>query len=247
MLLSGLTAVADQDDDVAGRSPQPEPPSDLRCCSSPWLQSFHVISVVELLPAQRAPTWANDLVAVASTARLSIDTPGNPVTGVSRKSDAILANLRPGLENLGYQVESDKSMAGKITRPVLFGNDGKAEVSHDIDAFHDDLGIAFEVEAGRGASNGADYRDIVHTSLLLDAKYLALFMPISYRYQLKGKPQVTSAYLNTERQLNAIYASQRLQLLSTASSLSGTDTPLSVQPMRSQAVLPDPFAASMFR
>lgn len=160
----------------------------------------------------RPPAWANDLVAVASTVRLSIDTAGNPVTGVSRKSDAILAHLRPGLENLGYQVESGKSNAEKITRPVLFGNDGKTEVSYDIDAFHDDLGIAVEVEAGRGASNGADYRDIVRTSLLLDANYLALFMPISYHYQLKGKPQITSAYLNTERQLNAIYASQRLQL-----------------------------------
>ena len=160
----------------------------------------------------RPSAWATDLVAAASTARLSIDTAGSPVAGVSRKSDAILAHLRPGLEILGYQVESGKSTAEKITRPVLFGNDGKAEVSYDIDAFHDDLGIAVEVEAGRGASNGADYRDIVRTSLLLDANYLALFMPICYHYQLKGKPQITSAHLNTGRQLNAIYASQRLQL-----------------------------------
>jgi hypothetical protein len=41
-------------------------------------------------------------------------------------------------------------------------------------AFHDELGIAVavEVEAGRGAAGNADYRDIVRTSLILDAKYM---------------------------------------------------------------------------
>ena len=47
---------------------------------------------------------------------------------------------------------------------------------------HDGLGIALAVEAGRGAANGADYRDIVRASLLLDADNLALFMPGVYRF-----------------------------------------------------------------
>lgn len=124
----------------------------------------------------------------------------------------MLAHLRPGLENLGYQVESGKARANKITRPVLFGQNGKPGVSYDIDAFHDELGIAIEVEAGRGASNNADYRDILRTSLLLDAAYLALFMPISYHYKSSGKQSITSAYDGTRGQLDAINASRRLQL-----------------------------------
>lgn len=82
-----------------------------------------------------------------------------------------------------------------VFRPVLFGKNGIPEVNYEIDAFHDQLGIAVEVEAGRGAAGNADYRDIVRTSLILDANHMALLMPI-----------------RTRGQLSAIYASQRLKL-----------------------------------
>lgn len=125
------------------------------------------------------------------------------------KSDDVLRELAPGLASLGYVVESGKTKESRIRRPVLFGNNGVAEVSYEIDAYHDQLGIAVEVEAGRGAHNNADYRDIVRTSLILDAKYLALFMPINYRY---AASTVTKAYANTLGRLEAIYASSRLRL-----------------------------------
>lgn len=161
----------------------------------------------------RPPSWADDLVDATLAVRSAIDSVPPPDAGTdSRKSDDILAKLRPGLQRLGYQVESGKTAADKITRPVLFGDNGKAEVSYDIDAFHDELGIAVEVEAGRGAANSADYRDIVRSSLLLDADWLALFMPIAYHYKSGGKPLMTHAYQNSRRQLDAIYASRRLRL-----------------------------------
>ena len=72
---------------------------------------------------------------------------------------------------------ADMTKAAKIFRPVLFGENGVPEVSYEIDAFHDGLGRAVEVEAGRGAANNADYRDIDRTSLILDADYLVLLMP----------------------------------------------------------------------
>ncbi|MFC9335823.1 hypothetical protein [Arthrobacter sp. NPDC057009] len=127
------------------------------------------------------------------------------------RSDAVLAELRPGLEALGYTVETGKKHAEKIRKPVLFGENGLAKVSYELDAFHDEFGIAVEVEAGRGASNNADYRDILRTSLLLDADFLVLFMPKLYRH---GGQKVTEirAYQNTRSQLDAIYASQRLRL-----------------------------------
>jgi hypothetical protein len=156
----------------------------------------------------RPPEWAEDLVQVTLAAKDLLDSRPAPEPGVDRTSDGILANLRPGLESLGYKVETGKTQARKITRPVLFGDDGRAEVSYDIDAFHDDHGIAVEVEAGRGAANNADYRDIVRTALLLDANFLALFMPIAYHSGRYPMP----AYANTRRQLEAIYASRRLRL-----------------------------------
>lgn len=113
---------------------------------------------------------------------------------------------------LGYAVESGRTKATKIFRPVLFGECGAPEVNYEIDAFHDELGIAVEVEAGRGAAGNADYRDIVRTSLILDAYNMALLMPFRYRKTVKHREIIIPAYENTRGQLSAIYASQRLKL-----------------------------------
>ena len=69
-----------------------------------------------------------------------------------------------------------------------------------------------EVEAGRGAKGNAEYRDIVCTSLLLDARYFVLMTPVVYRFKSKGEVMKEPAYANTRSQLSAIYASQRLRL-----------------------------------
>src|SRR5689334_483828 len=99
----------------------------------------------------RPPEWAERLVQATLKIRDQLDSLPPPAVGDDRTSDAVLARLRPELEALGYQVESGKAARQKITRPVLFGDDGRPEVSYDIDAFHDGHGIAVEVEAGRGA------------------------------------------------------------------------------------------------
>ncbi len=157
----------------------------------------------------RPPGWATEAVAAVRDVRSGIDTGPMPTADQERlTSDAVLARLRPGLEHLGYSVETGKRADQKIRRPVLFGDQGTPTVNYEIDAFHDEHGIAVEVEAGRGAMGNADYRDIVRTSLLLDARFLMLLMPATYRY---GRTQ-TSAYSSTRDLLGAIYASERLRL-----------------------------------
>lgn len=94
----------------------------------------------------------------------------------------------------------------------MFGDNGNAAVNYEIDAFHDELGIAVEVEAGREAAENADYRDIVRTSLILDARNMALLMPVRYRTTAGQREHVIPAYEKTRNQLDAIYASQRLKL-----------------------------------
>lgn len=155
------------------------------------------------------PEWVRDLTSAVKVLAERLDTESDTPTPM--QSDAVLAALRPTLEAFGYTVETGKKHVEKIRRPVLFGENGIPRVSYEVDAFHDGLGIAVEVEAGRGASNNADYRDILRTSLLLDAKYLILFMPKLYRH---GGDKVTKvrAYEKTRNQLDAIYASQRLRL-----------------------------------
>lgn len=155
------------------------------------------------------PQWVRDLTSSVEALTAILDTESeasNPL-----RSDAVLAELRPTLEALGYTVESGKKRLEKIRKPVLFGENGAARVSYEVDAFHEQLGVAVEVEAGRGASNNADYRDILRTSLLLDANYLALFMPKIYKHGVNPTTQIR-AYQNTKNQLDAVYASQRLTL-----------------------------------
>jgi hypothetical protein len=157
----------------------------------------------------RPPAWAVSFVEVVNGAEGRISTVEHK-TGLD--SDAVLQELGPGLVALGYLVESGKTRAGKIFRPVLFGENGAPEVNYEIDAFHDELGIAVEVEAGRGAAGNADYRDIVRTSLILDARHMALLIPIRYRTTSGQREYAIPAYERTRNQLNAIYASQRLRL-----------------------------------
>lgn len=157
----------------------------------------------------RPAEWAEQVVAVVSGAEDRISTVHRK-TGID--SDGVLREISGGLLGMGFTVESGKTRSAKIFRPVLFGDNGVPEVSYEIDAFHDELGIAVEVEAGRGAANNADYRDIVRTSLMLDARFLALLMPIAYRTGSGGREQAIAAFDRTRGQLNAIYASERLKL-----------------------------------
>jgi hypothetical protein len=131
-------------------------------------------------------------------------------TGID--SDGVLKEISNGLQALGYVVETGKTKASKIFRPVLFGENGVPEVSYEIDAFHDELGIAVEVEAGRGAAGNADCRDVIRMSLILDAQNMALLMPIRYRTTSGSRQHAIPAYERRRNQLDAIYASQRLRL-----------------------------------
>jgi hypothetical protein len=155
----------------------------------------------------RPPEWVVEVVNVVNRAELQISTV-DAHTGLS--SDEVLAHLRPGLETLGFEVESGKGASQKVRRTVLYGENGRPEVNYDIDAFNDYLGVAVEVEAGRGAANNADYRDLVRTSLILDANYLILMQPYAYRSSKTAAPM--HAYANSRAQLDAIYASRRLAL-----------------------------------
>jgi hypothetical protein len=158
----------------------------------------------------RSPQWVAELVDAVAAVESVIST--ETVKEDRLTSDVVLARLRPGLTDLGYAVESGKTAASKIRRPVLFGENGVPEVSYEIDAFHDEQGVAVEVEAGRGARGNATYRDIIRASLILDARYFALLVPVTYRHQSSGRQIEVHAYADAQGQLSAIYASQRLRL-----------------------------------
>jgi hypothetical protein len=153
-----------------------------------------------------APAWAADVLAVFGHVQSAIDSRTN--NGVT--SDVALNHLRPGLEALGYEVECGKRHEDKIHRPVLFGENGEHRVKYEVDAYHAEHRVVVEVEAGRGAANNADYRDLFRASLMVDADYLILAMMLSYRSGVP--PREMRSYAVTRDRIDAVYASERLML-----------------------------------
>jgi hypothetical protein len=156
----------------------------------------------------RPPNWVSALVGAVAAAQGDIDSVN--VAGLT--SDKVLALLRPGLEGIGFRVEAGKTAADRITLPVLFGEQGLARVRYDVDGVHEELGVLLEVEAGRGARGNAVYRDLIRTSLIVDARFLALGVMQEYHHKSGGKSVVARSYDDAKDQIDAIYASQRLQL-----------------------------------
>jgi len=151
------------------------------------------------------PDWVAHFISVVAAAQPQIDS--STIHETPLKSDDVLKCLEPGLCELGYEVESGKTKAGKIRRPVLFGEGASERVAFEVDAVHTELGILVEVEAGRGAMGNAVYRDLIRCSLIFGARYLALGVMTEYRYSTAGLSQ---SYRDSMSLLDAIFASGRL-------------------------------------
>src|SRR5262249_41768914 len=147
------------------------------------------------------PPWVVDFIATVSAARPLIDTA--KVTGL--KSNKVLAAIKPGLEALGYTVE-DPVTKQKLRRPVLFGDNGVAEVRYDVDAVHDQLGIVVEIEAGGGGRGNALYRDLIRASLIVDTQFLVIGMMQTYRHENRKKKTtvLVEGYAEARRAVDAV-------------------------------------------
>lgn len=155
---------------------------------------------------RHAPEWVDSFIKVVANAEASISTP----KGNQLDSDGVLKVLAADLRLLGFTIEKSKAKVDKIHRPAHFGEQGKPSSVMEVDGFHDVHGIALEVEAGRAWNSNAVHRDLVRTSLLLDAQHLALLVPIGYKPNSANS--AVPAYANTRDLFDAIYASDRLKL-----------------------------------
>jgi hypothetical protein len=155
------------------------------------------------------PSWVGPLVEIFKAHQGEIDS--QVVHEQPMKSDVVLDVLADDLESvMGFKVERGKTKSGKLHRPVFFGDRGTFLRAYEIDAFHQDLGVALEVEAGRATMGNAIYRDLVQASLMVDAKFLALAVPLEYRYG--DKPTKEPSYAKAYSVVEAIYGSKRLKL-----------------------------------
>jgi hypothetical protein len=142
-------------------------------------------------PAYDAPPpWVHDFVGAVEACRSKIES--RFVEELT--SDRVLTVLRPCLEKIGYLVESGKHRRELIRRPVLFGDHGSERVAYEVDAVHDKLGVVVEIEAGRGARGNAVYRDLIRTSLIVGARFLALGVMQAYRHKTAGRLVLVKSY-----------------------------------------------------
>jgi hypothetical protein len=156
------------------------------------------------------PDWVAPVVAVFTASRPQIDSA--VVHPKPMQSNDVLGVIASGLQALNFTVETGKQKAGKLPRPVFFGDEGKFLRTYEIDAFEPDEGIALEVEAGRATMGNAIYRDLIQASLMVDARYLVLAVPSEYRYKSGGRTVPEASYQKTYSVVEAIYGSPRLNL-----------------------------------
>lgn len=164
-----------------------------------------------LLPElRRAPSVVDNVVGVFTSNRAQID---SAVDHAKRmESNDVLAVIASGLQALGFNVEQGKRKAGKLPRPVFFGDEGTYVRTYEIDAFEPHTGVALEVEAGRATMGNAIYRDLIQGSLMVDARFLVVAVPVEYRYKSGTRTAREPSYMKTYSVVEAIYGSPRLQL-----------------------------------
>jgi hypothetical protein len=154
------------------------------------------------------PDRVRPLVAVFTTNQERID---SAVVHEKRmESNDVLQVIADDLVALGFLVEQGKQKAGKLPRPVFFGDEGTVLRAYEIDTFEPTHGIALEVEAGRATMGNAIYRDLIQGSLMVDARFLVLAVPVEYRYG--ARPTREPSYAKTYSVVEAIYGSPRLNL-----------------------------------
>ncbi|MBI3945084.1 MAG: hypothetical protein HY321_04140 [Armatimonadetes bacterium] len=149
--------------------------------------------------SDRAPELARVVVEAFCSVSDDIDSASH-----SLDSNSVLARVAPELIEGGFRVEVGKRREDKLTVPVLFGLNGKAEKSFDADAFHEAGGFVVEVEAGRAVVNNQFLKDLFQACMMQGVECLGIAVRNQY---LTGRDFETVV-----RFLDTLYASNRLSL-----------------------------------
>lgn len=148
----------------------------------------------------QAPTGLLKVVDCFKEAAEKIQSKGN----VGQTSNEVLAKLRPGLQSIGFQVETGKTAEQKIKVPVLFGANGKVEKAFEADGYNATEKIVIEVEAGRGVVNYQFLKDLFQACVMQDVDYAVIAVRNDYRG--------SDDYSKVVSFIDTLYASQRLNL-----------------------------------
>lgn len=127
-------------------------------------------------------------------------------------SNQVLEELRPHMELLGYEVEQSVAPKVKVSRPVLFGQNGVVEKSFEVDAFHAPTGTVVEIEAGQGVINYKFLKDFFECLCIQDAEYLVIGVLNEYKPPSKKGTGGNKDFSTVVTFFDSLYASQRFQM-----------------------------------
>jgi hypothetical protein len=127
-------------------------------------------------------------------------------------SDEVLHELGSDLLSIGFQIETGKTRAGKIERPVFFGENGTPTVRYQVDGYHSDWRCGLEIEAGRAWMGNAVYRDLIQALVMVDVDWLCLAVPITYKSKTNHRVTVSKDYVNTCALADAVFGHTRVRL-----------------------------------
>lgn len=119
-------------------------------------------------------------------------------------SDGVLRLVRPGLEGLGFRIETGKTKAQKIPVPVLFGLNNRIDRAFSADGLSADGRIVLEVEAGRAVINYQFLKDIFQACMMHGVEFLVLAVRNDY--------QGNDDFRKVHSFLETLYISSRIQL-----------------------------------
>lgn len=143
----------------------------------------------------KPPVWVAEIARVVSAARPDVDS-----NAAHLKSNEALAALGEGLRALGFMVEAK---AGRLPRPVLFGDQGMVVKSFNVDAFRESDGISVEVEAGGAIYNNRVLFDVFKMSLAVDTRFGVVLVPQKY---VTPKKEWAEPYPEAVKLFDALYA-----------------------------------------
>ena len=112
--------------------------------------------------------------------------------------------MRVSLQQLGFEVETSKTAAGKFQVPVFYGPNGQVSKSFEADAYHDGEKVVVEVEAGRGVTNYQFLKDLFQACVMQDVDFAVIAILHDYRGSNDFKKVLTF--------IETVYVSERFQL-----------------------------------
>jgi hypothetical protein len=128
------------------------------------------------------------------------------------ESDPVLKEIAADLADIGFAVETAKTVKAKIPRPVFYGENGVPSLRYDIDAYHAAWRCGLEVEAGRAILGNAIFRDLFQAMVMTDVDYLCLAIPNVYKHKSGGRNISVKYYEKAISIAEALYGHSRVAM-----------------------------------